>query len=321
MPERVEIVETAALFADGQVLTALRPRDLMSLRFSLHDLEVLAPTTPLGPHRLRARSAGARLIVDFGPQHLVEDTAARQGDGSVTGLVAPMRTALASASRLVFQVPNGEVTPLTLAALLEGMQRWTLALPGPGPRTPTATETAIELPWRCVLAPFAEDPKTINWRHALTPGDGPYAPLWFTRLTAGCEARVITSPDHPRAGPLPHAAPTAPPLLASHRRELVTLTNSHGHARVDALALSSLGGWLDAEGRWPPTPGVDLVRWIHRVAAGRDQSVRTVERGYLDPLGHEAALITVSERTPVARARGRSRPAVREDRDPDGRDR
>jgi hypothetical protein len=73
-------------------------------------------------------------------------------------------------------------------------------------------------------------------------------------------------------------------------------------ATVDRLMLSSLGGWLQADGHWdlPFARGADynssLLSWRHRAAQGRDSYVRVVRKGYLFPWGHKASLITITER-------------------------
>jgi hypothetical protein len=73
-------------------------------------------------------------------------------------------------------------------------------------------------------------------------------------------------------------------------------------ATVDRLMLSSLGGWLQADGHWDlaHARGADfnssLLSWRHRAAQGRDSYVRVVRKGYLFPWGHKASLITITER-------------------------
>jgi len=76
---------------------------------------------------------------------------------------------------------------------------------------------------------------------------------------------------------------------------------------VNRLMLSSIGGWIDAEGNWDYTAGngLDLTSWQHKGTMGRDHFVRTVKDGFLFPFGHPAALVEVSER--------------RFDRDPNGK--
>lgn len=80
-------------------------------------------------------------------------------------------------------------------------------------------------------------------------------------------------------------------------------------ATVDLLMLSSLGGWLDADAHWDlanapstrrkPQYNSSLLSWRHRAVQGRDSYVRVVRKGYLFPWGHQASLITVTEREPT----------------------
>ncbi|MEI5103774.1 hypothetical protein RB200_41465 [Streptomyces sp. PmtG] len=65
----------------------------------------------------------------------------------------------------------------------------------------------------------------------------------------------------------------------------------------DNLMLSTLGGWLDSQGRWDRPPlGFDVTQWRHRAALGRDHYVRVMYKGRLFPFGHLADLVKVTER-------------------------
>lgn len=84
---------------------------------------------------------------------------------------------------------------------------------------------------------------------------------------------------------------------------------------VERLLLSALGGWLSLASKWNfPDLGpflnklrgheldpegtvlFQLAEWRHIATMGRDQYVRTVERGVLCPHGHRASLVTITER-------------------------
>jgi hypothetical protein len=82
---------------------------------------------------------------------------------------------------------------------------------------------------------------------------------------------------------------------------------------VERLMLSTLGGWLHAHSSWsfPEIDGnrlrtkeasVDgklafsLTDWRHFTGMGRDQYVRTVDRGFLFPFGNRASLVRITER-------------------------
>jgi len=112
-------------------------------------------------------------------------------------------------------------------------------------------------------------------------------------------------------------------LSPADRWELVlqtseTLTDNLGKITpepvdVKALALSSLGAWLDVHGGWNASSyskrGIfgALESWDHIAPMGRDQFVQVVSIGYLFTLGHKAVLIKQTERKirtaadPVAR--------------------
>jgi hypothetical protein len=67
---------------------------------------------------------------------------------------------------------------------------------------------------------------------------------------------------------------------------------------VNRLILSSLGAWIDLDGRWDP-PGSALLsvqEWRHLATMGRDHYVKVVYAGWLVPFGHRASLVKVTER-------------------------
>jgi hypothetical protein len=67
------------------------------------------------------------------------------------------------------------------------------------------------------------------------------------------------------------------------------------------LWLSALGAWLDLHGAWTTKPYsqvgmTSILAWDEIAPMGRDQYVRVVYPGYLYPLGHQTALVKVTER-------------------------
>ncbi|MGE5272837.1 MAG: hypothetical protein ACM3QU_03575, partial [Verrucomicrobiota bacterium] len=67
------------------------------------------------------------------------------------------------------------------------------------------------------------------------------------------------------------------------------------------LWLSALGAWLDLHGAWTTRPYSEadmtsILAWDHVAPMGRDEFVRVVYPGYLYPLGHQTALVKVTER-------------------------
>jgi hypothetical protein len=188
------------------------------------------------------------------------------------------------------------------------------------PRPPTELETAIELPYRLALSPL--DDQSV-FSHSVAPVTrGTWRPrteLWHSRLGTqrdgahvdateeSVPVAAIWSPDLIDPG-------NDPPFLASLTKEdriaLVhltadeTLTEARGGrpyhptpAFADRLMLTALGGWLDVEGKWTTHPrGIDLSKWSHHAAMGRDYLVEVVNIGHLLPCGHRAATLQLTER-------------------------
>lgn len=203
----------------------------------------------------------------------------------------------------------------------------------PRPALPGAQETAIEMPWRLIIAPHAGE----AFRHATQPVTSPVTQrteLWHSRMVApdakggviepprpdpartfravwaltgeGSDPNAPMSGTFPTANDLPTTShPTGPFLTAlddfdrfqiTHLSSNFTISNYLPNA-LDAnlLMLSALGGWLDSRGGWDP-PGLSVEEWVHRASMGRDHYVRVVYKGFLYPFGHRVALVKVSER-------------------------
>ncbi|MGY3319579.1 hypothetical protein [Arthrobacter sp. TE12232] len=307
-------------------ISLLRPSDMLSLTLELVNLEVseddarLVRTDP---------GADALIVVHFPPQALAEATFAAAPP------VAPIPTALAGESRLVFRLPAGDL-PLTIKALLDwrawepvlaptALPRGTAPTPGiPAPELPGDLETSIEFPWRLVLSPDM----TSRWRTDTAATDSPYEQLWS----------AVLSPTNEQAQGVPHPArdlralgvfrgPSAFPTLPTpeNRRQTVQLT-SNFHLPIPAadgvgeytpeplsarrLELTALGANVDFEGRWdfplvPPEhqpAGFDplgLRQYQHVAGLGRDTFVRTVSVGWLCGTGHQAVVVTSVQRMPA----------------------
>jgi hypothetical protein len=70
---------------------------------------------------------------------------------------------------------------------------------------------------------------------------------------------------------------------------------------AQSLWLSALGAWLDLHGAWTTKPYsrakmTSILAWDEVAPMGRDEYVRVVYPGYLYPLGHQTALVKVTER-------------------------
>lgn len=235
---------------------------------------------------------------------------------------------------------QGDVTTLQLRQLGGGVGLKPLpraiggvvAVPVPRPARPalpTATQTAIELPWRLILAPHTRE----RWRHAEGPVTSPATQrteLWHSRLVAPAADGSVIEPPKPDGQrtvravwaltgegspkpmqsmfptfadlPEPNTSPFRMPLDDFDRFQITHLSANFsvtGYAPqpvgTDLLMLSSLGGWLDSRGAWEP-PGLSVEEWVHRASMGRDHYVRVVYKGFLFPFGHRVALVKVSER-------------------------
>lgn len=312
-------------------LVVLRPDDLLVLGFAFDNLVLRPGANPGDPARLVASETGrpSRVIVHFPPQHITERAALDEGQPVLVAPTPPVPAALASPSRLAFDVPAALQTagiPYTLDSLLD----WGKLTPRPGPqgtvRRPTLSETALVVPYRLILSPEVDDDPA--WAHARQPVtfDG-RTELWHTRLgrdgadgsreVAGVDAVDERTParlravwtesfdpnqalflgcNHPLVGD-----PFAPMSLTPADRAAVTMLTGTGDDRIAAqrLFLSAFGAWLDvtfnrsAGNANCPTP---LESWTHKAAMGRDFFVRVVYRGTLLPFGHRAVLIKITER-------------------------
>ncbi len=95
---------------------------------------------------------------------------------------------------------------------------------------------------------------------------------------------AVWSPDMPFA-----ASPGGNPFpmsLGPADRIRIVQQSASPTLFAEVLRLSALGGWLRVRG----------PSWNHDLAMGRDQKVRTEQRGVLYPFGHAVTLVTTSER-------------------------
>lgn len=211
------------------------------------------------------------------------------------------------------------------SALIELLRR------GPKPAPPTAQQTAIELPWRLILSPHAEE----RWRHAKAPATSAatrHTELWHSQLLAAPpqDSASAPRPDDARPTvravwalggegttkpmqaafpvpadtylPKPNTSPFRMPMDDFDRFQIAHLSSNFSvgnytpqPADARLLMLSALGAWLDSRGNWD-APGLSLEEWTHRGSMGRDHYVRIVYKGLLFPFGHRASLVKVSER-------------------------
>jgi hypothetical protein len=208
---------------------------------------------------------------------------------------------------------------------------WLAAKPKLAP--PTASQTAIEAPFRLIISPNVYG----AWAHSSKPVESAkthLVELWHTRLAvrknnkvdetdAFANLRTIRAiwtrdkdfnKDDAAGGPGHVNVPFRMSLDSTDRHNLVHLTSNYylvapahdGKPRqeiaepveVERLMLTSLGAWMNVRGAWTPYPGsgLSVEEWRHRATTGRDNYVRVVYKGYLFPFGHRASLVKITER-------------------------
>jgi hypothetical protein len=248
--------------------------------------------------------AQARILILMPPQHVAEETspsgsAAPQQLSTGGGTTVPAwRGVLSAPTRLAFEVSAGTQIPLTsegvLAAVMDRPLLVSADAPGPD-------NTAIELPWRLIIAPSGRSAAgKVVCRHPIRAASADSSALWRTRLVdqavaadatlldANLTVKVVDPTTAGAADPA-FGPNNSIPLARADRLRLVTETG-HQPARVSRLELSALGGTLDAAGVFPN------FEWEHRTVLGRDMHVRTLARGAMYPLGHRAEFLQVAER-------------------------
>ncbi|QPC83369.1 hypothetical protein G4Y79_03030 [Phototrophicus methaneseepsis] len=235
--------------------TILRREDLLYLNFRFINLRIVKGQTRIPQLRRINPDREAFIIISLQPQSIAEEAFIEEAIPSDPP-PPPVRARMAGPSRLVFTLPEGvNHIPYTIESLLD----WTQfepslaanALPPnpplgfanrPRPQQPTATQTAIEFPYRMMLSPN----HTAGWAHALQPIT--YAgrtELWHTRLGVLAEGiideedastrtmRAIWSPDYNSTGdpPLPEGLDPGAfrtTLKPNWRHQIVRLSSDFG---------------------------------------------------------------------------------------------
>ena len=271
----------------------VRADDLVVLTFDFFNL-VLDSNTSGEPRRLvRVSSAAeARIVVGFQPQQISET--AFDANAATPTSRARIRSMIASPSRLAFVLPPATpFLPFTLESLLD----WKALVyvkprrPDP-PRAPAATDTAIEMPYRIILAPT----ESGRWQHRPRPfGANDRRELWHTTYEGDLSTLFgfPAPPEFPLTAvwtpDLQAGAPTSNPFpmtLNPDQRAAIVRRSARPGLVGERLRLSALGGWLTAR---DPS-------WNHDIAMGRDQKVRTQVRGVLYPFGFEVSRVITSQR-------------------------
>ncbi|MEU5262934.1 hypothetical protein [Amycolatopsis sp. NPDC021455] len=272
-------------------LLLVRPDDHVIAGVSLPGFGVGAG--PDGSPRLVA-GENARLIVTFPPQHVAEEASFPDTPAPFVPFDPPVpvwRSVLAGRSRVAFSVEPGTTIVPTVAGVLDAIGA---AAVRPPSVPPGDEDTAIELPWRLVLAPLDSAGATVHCVQATAPVTASgVTGLWCAKFTgsaatpldAGLSLRPVDGDLAGRDDDLGFEV-----ALAAPERSLIVLNSATHPATASRLELGALGGTLSADGVW------ENFRWRQRTVLGRDLSVETAVTGRLYPLGHRAVLEVFSER-------------------------
>ena len=291
--------------------------------------EALTPSVPASalPRQSAPRRSRELVITTAEAKRLTARELAGVARLKLRLLSAPASTSLASTDGLL----QRQITGVAFNTLKDRFNDLGVT-PGvfrvmPKPADPTPTQTAIEMPWRLVLAPHAAE----RFQHAALPVTSPVSrrtEIWHSRMVlpvnggvppapppdANRTVRAVWArtddtgtamkPDFPGSGDLP--LPSDFPFMAAmddrDRYQITHLSSNFSlpsyvpqPVQADRLMLSALGGWLNARGAWEP-PGLDVEEWVNHATMGRDHYVRVVYRGVLCCLGHRVSLVKVTER-------------------------
>jgi hypothetical protein len=247
--------------------------------------------------------AQARLVIVLPPQHVGEESsppgsaAPEQLQIGGGASVPTWRGVLSAPTRLKFEVPAGTSILLTAEAVLAAVMNNPLVA---SPDVPGPDDTAIELPWRLVIAPRGRFSGKVVCRHPTSLASTDSSGLWRTRLIdpgsaadtlvdADLTLKVVDKATAQAVDPTIFTTGNKLPLARDDRVRLFTETSTRP-ARLTRLELSALGGTLAAVGRFPN------FEWEHRAVLGRDMHVRTLARGVMYPFGHRAEFLKVTER-------------------------
>lgn len=278
----------------------VRPDDQLVLGVRWENFTVSGDGT--GP--ILIAGAGARLIVVLPPQHVGEESSPEQSPAPDEvdlggGVKVPVWHGVVSGpTRLAVGVDPGAQIPLTADGVLTAVLNRELVRPTTD--VPAANATAIELPWRLVIALRGRTSGMVVCRHLTRPAAVDSSGLWRTRLVdpgsaantvvdADLDLTVVDLPTAQLPDPTIFCAGNTLPLTQTNRVILHAKTASKP-ARLSRLEFSAIGGTLDAVGRF------DNFEWDHHAVLGRDMFVRLLAKGVMYPFGHRAELLTVTRR-------------------------
>lgn len=243
--------------------------------------------TATGSPVLTATGPGARILVTFPPQAILEQTTSGTGFGSA-GLVHS-DSRMTQPSQVSFKLAQGTIIGLTCTALLQALDELDV------------TATSIGMPWGLRLAPTARSGGSTVSEHPGAPvsGEAGSFGLWQARIVAAdgdrYDARLVVRPQlvSELSGMADRPQFSAPPLENSRKAIVAAANDTAGGAAPAALTrleLSALGGSLSASAKW------SSLSWIHDLRQGRDQRVHVTASGRLWPFGHRALFVEHTSR-------------------------
>jgi hypothetical protein len=294
-------------------LLAVRPDDGLLVTLSFTNLDVRTSLTQPPQLALHDATTDGLVTIGFTAQSIFEQTTFdNRPPGTLPPLPAPAQPvpALVSGpSRIVLRVPAGTAPfPYDLPTLLDLARFSPSVSPAADgaapPGAPSATQTAIEAPFRLILSPgstalFAavRNPVTRNgrtelWHARAVPRRPDGTP---SQVPGQLPVRAVWTPDLLPTNDLPPWANnrSTASLLPADRQGIVQKTTTEAPAKASLLLVSPMGASLDIDAHWTSD---GLIGWRHQSYLGRDNYVRVEDAGYLFPFGFPAELITVTER-------------------------
>ncbi len=302
----------------------VRPQDHLDIPFRLTNVTLQTIATNMQMIRPGNDPSGLSLLIAYLPsQALCEPVVVSSTPVANDSCKPPdspsdgsLRSRLSPTSRISMQLfSDGTGAAQLTAATLLGWANYPLhissaALEKPSNTSPlpcsalTEDVTAIEMPAGLIFSP---DQNQGFYSSEQTRADKDVYQVWTARLTARDSNAFPAAPlpsdqSYPSVRPifyrsLPIAAPDAYGFTDLDRKTIVNkLTTST--ADLKHLAVSSLGGWMDASATWEVLPGEDQVMesFRARIAAGLEIVENATYKAYLVPSGHRVSVVKTTQR-------------------------
>jgi hypothetical protein len=276
----------------------IRPDDLVIIGVRWSGF-TLAADVAAGP-RIIATSDTAQIILTFPPQAMNE-ALFREHSEAVLSHIQISWSALAGPSHLAFNVSPGTIVPLTADGILAVLSGTAIVS---GEVEAGLESSAIEILYGLIVSAVARSGGQVVASHPTLPvaSRSSVVGLWQTQLRAGNaqgpDARLFLKPLRAPLGLDPNfdfgfgvdSSATMPPMLETHRVQILRHSAQEGLPKVTRLNLSALGGTLQASAVWSD------FEWDHDLSMGRDQEIRFLSKGTLYPFGHRATFLEMTRR-------------------------